>query len=169
MIFVGRAFTARQAPRNWAPYGEVTLAEADHTARFIAGCYGGFSRFEVFAAYSMFYFAAASHAEIARRVGVQPAGARFLAAHDESFAAATRALSPAFEARVDARTYERRVAAAIDPLNIAGFCDPGKRNWYGVDPGDVVRGAAKLGVSAERARQAIPSIPAPTLSPDYPA
>jgi hypothetical protein len=45
----------------------------------------------------------------------------------------------------------RRSRAAIEPLNIAGLCDPGKRNWYPVDLQDTVRGAAKLGVRPERA------------------
>ncbi len=70
------------APRKqtFDEYADVTLAEADHTARFIAGCYAAFPRFEQFAAYSMFYFAAASYSEMARRLGVHAADARFLGA-----------------------------------------------------------------------------------------
>jgi hypothetical protein len=45
-------------------YARDTVREGDHTARFIAGCYAAFPRFDVFAAYSMFYFAAASYAEL---------------------------------------------------------------------------------------------------------
>ncbi len=48
-------------------------------------------------------------------------------------------------------SYVAEVAAAIEPLNIAGLCDPGKRNWYPVDLQDTVRGAAKLGVTPEQA------------------
>ena len=47
-------------------YSATTLAEADHTARFVAGCYAGFPRFDDFVQYSMFYFAAASHAEMVK-------------------------------------------------------------------------------------------------------
>ena len=49
-------------------YSEATLADADRTARFIAGSYAGFRDFPMFASYSMFYFAAASFSEMARRL-----------------------------------------------------------------------------------------------------
>ena len=129
-------------------YGAVTLADADHTAAFIAGCYAAFPRFEQFAAYSMFYFAAASYAEMSRRVGVPAAAARFLGAGDASFARALNELSPAVRSWDDG--YVSGVAAAIAPLNVAGLCDPRRRNWYPVDFEDTIRGAAKLGVSAEQ-------------------
>ena len=43
------------------------------------------------------------------------------------------------------RASPRRSRAAIEPLNIAGPRDPGKRNWYPVDLQDTVRGAANSG------------------------
>jgi FADH2 O2-dependent halogenase len=128
-------------------YATTILAEADHTARFIAGCYAAFPRFEQFAAYSMFYFAAASYSEMARRLGVPPASARFLGADRHAFGEATVRLSPQWR-RPDSG-YAGEVATAIEPLNIAGLCDPGKRNWYGIDFDDAIRGASKLGVSRE--------------------
>ncbi len=128
-------------------YSDLTLAEADHTARFIAGCYAAFPRFPEFCAYSMFYFAAASFSEMARRLGVQPGSARFLCAHRQAFAASTVGLSPQCGPR--AGDYASEVATAVAALNIAGLCDPSKRNWYDADPEDVVRAAGKLGVSRE--------------------
>ena len=139
-------------------YGGTTLAEADHTARFIAGCYAAFPRFHEFAAYSMFYFAAASHSEMARRLGVQPDSARFLGADRHAFAEAMTHLSPSrFTAGDD---YARDVAAAIDALNIAGLCDPSKRNWYPVNADAVIRGASKLGVSPALVVDALAALPA---------
>ena len=44
------------------------------------------------------------------------------------------------------------VAAAIEPVNVAGLADPAKRNWYGVDVEDAVRAARKLGASASAIR-----------------
>ncbi len=137
-----------EAPLQGAPYEAATLADADHTARFVAGCYAAFSRFEQFAAYSMFYFAGASFAEMSRRLGVQPANPRFLGADRPAFADGLVHLSPlsrAFDAK-----YPADVARAIEPLNIAGLCDAARRNWYPVDLQDTVRGAAKLGVSGEQ-------------------
>jgi tetracycline 7-halogenase / FADH2 O2-dependent halogenase len=129
-------------------YEDVTLAETDHTARFIAGCYAAFPRFEQFAAYSMFYFAAASHSEMARRLGVHSSDSRFLRIDRSSFADALVNLSPQFRGYDE--TYADEVAAAIEPLNVAGLCDPARRNWYPVDLGDTLRGAAKLGVTEDR-------------------
>ena len=136
------------APHALDSYADITLAEADHTARFIAGCYSAFPRFQQFADYSMFYFAAASFGEMSRRLSVHPDSARFLALDRPAFAQALLRLSPQLR-EYDAR-YRRKVTRAIDPINIAGLCDPSKRNWYPVDLHDTVRGAAKLGVTEER-------------------
>jgi len=134
--------------RPFDEYADVTLAEADHTARFIAGCYAAFPRFEQFAAYSMFYFAAASFAEMSRRLNVQAADARFLAGDRLAFVEALTRLSP--QTRGHDGRFESDVATALEPINVAGLCDRDKRNWYPVDLQDAVRGAAKLGVTAER-------------------
>jgi FADH2 O2-dependent halogenase len=130
-------------PASLGAYGVTTLAEADHTARFVAGCYAGFPRFADFVQYSMFYFAAASYAEMARRVAPSRAAAGFLRASDPAFASALRALSPARAADGLAA----RVRQAVEPVNIAGLCDATKKNWYGVDLEDAIAGAPKLGVA----------------------
>ena len=133
------------------------LADVDHTARFVAGCYAAFPRFAQFTAYSMFYFAAASFAEMSRRLGVPSPEPRFLAADRTSFAEALVGLSP--QSRVFDARYAADVARAIEPLNIAGLCDAAKRNWYPVDLQDTVRGAAKLGVTEEHANAVCAAAP----------
>jgi len=125
-------------------YSATTLAEADHTARFVAGCYAGFPRFDDFVQYSMFYFAAASYAEMARRVAPERAGAGFLRVADPVFASALRSLSPACGERAQ---LSARIREAVEPVNIAGLCEAGKRNWYGADAADAIAGASKLGVA----------------------
>ena len=147
---LANADVTTSAPRGaLESYADATLAEADHTARFIAGCYAAFPRFDQFTAYSMFYFAAASFSEMARRLGVNSGAARFLGADRTAFAQALVRLSP--QVYAPEPTYASAVARSIEPLNIAGLCDPGKRNWYPVDLQDTVRGAAKLGVTEEQA------------------
>ncbi len=128
-------------------YGRITLAEADQTAGFIASCYAGFPRFENFTAYSMFYFAAASYSEMARRFDCHHLVRRFLAADRQPFAEQMNALGQLLRQtrEVPAATFAARVKDAIEPLNIAGLCDGGKQNWYGVDLQDVVAGAEKFG------------------------
>jgi tetracycline 7-halogenase / FADH2 O2-dependent halogenase len=135
-----------------ARYDATTLAEADHTARFVSGCYAAFPRFDVFAAYSMFYFVAASFSEMARRLTPGAASRGFLCAADRDFASALTQMSPAIAPPGSTSAFARQVADACAPLNIAGLCDPAKRNSYGIDVDDTIRAAAKLGVSAELAR-----------------
>lgn len=136
-------------------YAAATLAEADHTARFVAGCYAAFPRFDVFAEYSMFYFVAASFSEMARRLRSDRAARGFLGAADRDFASSLTQLSPAVASPASTAAFARQVADACEPLNIAGLCDPVKRNAYGVDVEDTVRAAAKLGVDAAQVRDAL--------------
>jgi FADH2 O2-dependent halogenase len=130
-------------------YGAATMAEARQTAAFIAGCYAAFPRFGDFASYSMFYFAAASFAEMARRIDSPLRPSRFLSEDEEPFAAALRRLSPANGTAPRGEALATAVRDAVAALNIAGLCDPAKRGWYGVNPDDTVRAAARLGVTSD--------------------
>jgi len=132
--------------RSLDDYSRTTLHEAEHTARFVAGCYAGFPAFDRFTAYSMLYFAAASFSEMMRRLGKVPPG--FLCAADVRFADDLARLSPANAPPLDLTD----VAAVVDRINIAGLCDPSKRNWYDVDLEDPIRGAAKLDASPDTVR-----------------
>jgi FADH2 O2-dependent halogenase len=136
----------RPSPESLDDYSTVTMAEADHTARFVAGCYAGFPRFDAFIHYSMFYFAAASYAEMARRVAPPRAAAGFLRAADPAFVSAMAALTPSRRHREPSCDAED-VRRAVEPFNIAGLCDPAKRNWYGVTFEDAIAGAPKLGIA----------------------
>ena len=144
-------FTAggEETREGLAAYARTTLAEADQAARFVAGCYASFPRFDAFAAYSMFYFAAASFAEASRRLTPDAAGIGFLGAAHGGFTAALRRLSPAADCTSSPACFANDVRAAIEPLNVAGLCRPEKANWYSVDAADLVDGAPKLGVGAD--------------------
>jgi FADH2 O2-dependent halogenase len=148
-------------------YAEATLAEADHTARFVAGCYAAFPRFDAFTAYSMFYFAAASFSEMQRRLAPERASGGFLRAADASYVSALQELSPAL--RPPGADLINRVNAATESINIAGLCDHGKQNWYPVDLEDTIRAAHKLGLPPDRVRQGLESAnatPTPHISRD---
>lgn len=155
-------------------YGEATLAEADWAAHLIGACYAAFPDFRLFSSLAMFYFAAASFSEIAHRVEKPWLADRYLGAGHPTFAEGLRhcarilgegiygrgtpgkdAVTVAFETRA----FAGRVAEAISLLNIAGLCDASKRNWYGVDLADVVRGADKLGMEPSRMREIIECAP----------
>jgi FADH2 O2-dependent halogenase len=133
-------------------YAAATLEDGDRTARLIAGSDAGFRRFPMFTAYSMFYFAAASFSEMARRLASARTPRRFLCGDAASFAAALDRLSPAVWRHDDDDDYARRVASAVADWNVAGLCESGKRNWYAVDLDDTVRGADKLGMTPEAVR-----------------
>jgi tetracycline 7-halogenase / FADH2 O2-dependent halogenase len=147
---LARALEAGTSLADADAYGAMTLREVDHTAGFVAGCYAGFPRFERFAAYSMFYFAAASFSEMARRLGRCSPG--FLFAADAAFAGSMAELSPASTGSMSMDDYQLRIAEVLDRLNVAGLCDASKRNWYGIDLEDTVRAAAKLGVTGDAMR-----------------
>jgi FADH2 O2-dependent halogenase len=136
------------ARKGLEAYASTTLAEADQAARFVAGCYASFARFDAFTPYSMFYFAAASFAEASRRLTPDGAGIGFLGAAHAGFTAALTRLSPAAGDTQPPACFANEVRAAIEPLNVAGLCREEKANWYGVEAADLVDGAPKLGVAA---------------------
>ena len=145
-------------------YNAATLADADRTAQFIAGSYAGFRNFPMFTAYSMFYFAAASYSEMARRLASARTPRGFLCGDSEVFTAALDRLSPASGA-IDLASYDRDVAAAVSDWNVAGLCDRAKRNWYGVDLDDTVRDAEKLGLTKEDVRARLGNVVSPQPAP----
>jgi tetracycline 7-halogenase / FADH2 O2-dependent halogenase len=132
-------------------YSQVTLMEADHTADFVAGCYAAFPRFELFTSLSMVYFAAASFCEMARRLGRNHLAQRFLAVDRPAFANAAGGLSQTLRHNdcLDSILFAAQVKQNIDLLNVAGLCDPRKRNWYDVDLENMIKCAEKLEITSE--------------------
>lgn len=129
--------------RSWPPrldelsgYNAAIQAEISLLDTLVAGCYRGMGRPKLFAAFAMFYFAAATVCEARRRA--QPGQeASFLLADDVSFRSAletayhritelTRGQAPAHAVAA----FEASVAEVLSPFNIAGLCDPARRNMY---------------------------------------
>jgi tetracycline 7-halogenase / FADH2 O2-dependent halogenase len=136
-------------------YSRATLAEADHVADFIAGCYAAFPRFDLFTSLSMVYFAAAGYCEMARRLKRNHLGQGFLAVDRPDFANATARLSQILRRNdgFDSTLFAAQVKQEIDRLNVAGLCDERKQNWYDVDLEDVISCAEKLEITSEEARR----------------
>jgi len=122
------------------------LADYERTMRrevalldsLIHGCYAGFARFDLFAAFSMLYFTAATYSEHRRRAGGHRPDNAFLSADNAGFFGAVTkaydgvrnlATEPAIP-HEGAMRYQREVAHLIAPYNVAGLCDPAKRNLY---------------------------------------
>jgi hypothetical protein len=51
--------------------------------------------------------------------------------------------------------YAARIAQAVAPINVAGLCNPERRNWYPVDLDDTIRAAHKLELTPEHVRSAL--------------
>jgi tetracycline 7-halogenase / FADH2 O2-dependent halogenase len=149
-------------------YGQTTLAEIDWTAQFISACYAGMTRMPLFTAYSMFYFAAASFSEMARRIDRQHMVDQFLAPRvgrfTEGMARCGRLLREQADS-LDTEEFYAAVCRYVEPANIAGLCDSPKRNWYGVDIGDVVRNAGKLGYEQAELQGIVAVVPWAQVEP----
>jgi FADH2 O2-dependent halogenase len=120
-------------PAQLAAYEASLLREADFLDRLVHGCYRSFRRFDLLAAFTMYYFAGAIHAEERRQQGRAEEGDEFLSSHDPAFRTAfergyERLLTAVADG--DAADYERQVARDIAAYNTAGLCDPMKHNMY---------------------------------------
>lgn len=122
-------------------YAAASVEELEAVARLVGGCYASFHDFPAFADLSMLYFAAASFSEMSRRLE-KGLATRFLLQNQREFRRLLRQHTLA--ARGGNPSPAPAIRRDLEPFNIAGLCDPGKRHWYGVDLQDVVRGAGKL-------------------------
>ena len=129
-----------------AEYAARTQAELDVTARLVGALYGAFDDWEGFTALAHLYFAAASFAESARRIGHgELAGDAFmLGGHAHFVPALERCLAIAHSGAGDLPS---AVADAIEPVNVAGLHNPARRNWYPCDAADIMTAAGKLRAS----------------------
>ncbi len=110
-------------------YNRMLLREVNLLDRLIDGCYRCFGRFDLLGAFVMNYFAAAVHCEHRRRAGATGPEAGFLFAADAGFRNAVRRHHRLL-GTASADELIRQVARDIATINVAGLCDPGKRNMY---------------------------------------
>lgn len=119
-------------------HNQILQSEISLIDQLVHGCYLAFGRFELFAHYAMHYFAAATVSEARRsKMGVdcpdaflQATNPEFRAAVDHSYEQLSRLVARGSIDEQDIADYGREVAAALAPFNIAGLCDPAKRNMY---------------------------------------
>ncbi|MBI5757657.1 MAG: hypothetical protein HZA46_03970 [Planctomycetales bacterium] len=104
----------------------------------VHGGYQSFARFDLFASFAMFYFAAATVSEDRRRRGLAQPSDQFLLANDLRFRSLVdqhhrelcRLAGGGSPSDDDVRRFQESVASGLTPYNIAGLCDPAKRNMY---------------------------------------
>lgn len=127
--------------------------EADAAARLVGAAYACFRSFRLFVGIASCYLASVSFSEVCYRLGDRERANGFLACRDAKYQAAFRSIADearrlASQERIDGRdiaAFEERVSAAVAPMNVAGFCDSSRRNWYPVDFGALLDSASKLG------------------------
>ena len=129
-------------------YATQTQSELDVTSRLVGALYASFDDFERFTALSFLYFAAASFAESARRLGkADVAGDAFMLAGHPSFGPALAQCLDLTEVPTGRAKLLSAIAAAIEPVNVAGLADPARRNWYPCLAADLLASAKKLGAT----------------------
>jgi tetracycline 7-halogenase / FADH2 O2-dependent halogenase len=138
---------------DFAAYEQTTFEELDWTAEFIAAHYKSFGSFEHFSALTQYYFAAASYAELLRRLKKHDTNFRFLSANDPKFRLGLARCINNFE--LPKLQFFEAIQADIAHKNVAGLADLNKQNAYGVDLNDVVHAADKFGLTEDQMRAVI--------------
>jgi FADH2 O2-dependent halogenase len=133
-------------------YASQTKKEATTAARLIGALYATMNNFQLFTSVSLLYFAAASFAETARRLHQHHLASSFLLCDDAVFGpACARLCEQARQASTEEECAETSAAIlrAIEPFNIAGLGQAQRRNWFPVDPSDLIRAARKVEATPE--------------------
>jgi len=148
---LGEGWEDESFQRRLEEHGARTLFEADTAALLVAALYAAFGDFEVFATLTKLYFAAASYAEAARRLGRPALAGSFLAGDHPVFGPNLRACCRLALARDPGRRAEtlESVRRTIEPLDVIGLSDASRRNWYPVRAEDLVAARGKLGASRD--------------------
>ena len=121
-----------------------TFLEVDAAALLVSALYARFADFPVFAALTHLYFAAASFAESARRLGRPALAGAFLSADHPTFGPALARCCRMASSGADRGELLAAIREAIEPLDVIGLGDAGRRNWYPVDQADLYASAHKL-------------------------
>jgi FADH2 O2-dependent halogenase len=121
-----------------ANYADRLQREIQFVDWLVHGCYRTFGRFELLAAFTMYYFTGAVQSEERRRDGRDAPDEGLLFSHVPAFRSAVegayRALLLSRRADASRAAFAdelyRTVAEDIRPYNTAGFCDAARRNMY---------------------------------------
>jgi FADH2 O2-dependent halogenase len=120
-----------------AAYARAVLRELAWVDEITAACFGCFDRFAVMTTVTMLYFAAAIYCEEREARGQAGPDEGFLLADHAAYrqvAAAAFRQAAAVRAE-DAARFAADVRKALGPYNLAGLCDPARRNLYAFGAG----------------------------------
>ncbi len=134
-------------------YGDLLSLEADHIQKLVAGAYEAMRDFDLLAAYSNIYFAAASFGEASQRLLPNPDGWAW-----SGFLGSTDPVMREMLGSVQEPGFEEKIQEIIAPRNLAGLADPARNRLYPVDLEPLIEGAGLLGLTAEEIRREIPRL-----------
>jgi FADH2 O2-dependent halogenase len=160
-VLLGMARLAQIFEQDWesprlsfalSTYASRTQAELLATGRLIGGLYASMSNFPLFVGLSLFYFAAASFSETARRLGKPDLADAFLLSDNPSLDT-RRLLERARQTHTVDETQALcdDIVRAIEPFNVAGLGDRSRHNWYPANAEDMLTAASKFGATREEA------------------
>lgn len=133
-------------------YAETTKMELQAVARLIACLFRVMDRPEYFTALTHLYFGPAAYGESMKRLGKGTSVTSFLLADHPDYANRMRFIC----SEIMAMTREKRklprlddpwlktIRDCIEPINVGGFLNPEKKNWYPVEEQDLLDSASKL-------------------------
>ncbi len=136
-----------------ARYAEQTDREIVATARLIAALYRAMSDMDLFRPLSLLYFAAASYAETARRLGKPELAGSFLLADHPRFGPESGRILARVHGPLDAKAKRLLVAEIYDLIaafDVAGLCARPRDHAYPVRAEDLFSGAHTLGATPEQ-------------------
>ena len=142
-------------------YARQTFQELDVAAKLVSALYASMNDFPLFTALSLLYFAAASFTETARRLHRPDLTGSFLLNDHPDFSPrlhsccdrVLRAFSHGGGTAAAHASLIDDIYRAIEPFDVAGLCDRGRRNWHPVAARDLLNASGKLGVGRAEIRQ----------------
>lgn len=152
---IERHFDSADLASALKSYEEQTLKELSATEWLVSALYANMNEFPLFTWLSLLYFAAASFAEAARRMGRPHLAPSFLLTDHPVFGPQTRSI---LQKAMGSSQQERAAMASeikdvIEPVDVAGLGKHDRNNWYPVQAEDLVSAAGKLGASEQEIRQ----------------
>ncbi|MEP7306911.1 MAG: FAD-dependent oxidoreductase [Acidobacteriota bacterium] len=146
--------TSAEGPEREAglgAYARATHDELEAAEQLVAALYASMTDPPLFKRLTLLYFAAASYAETAWRLGRRELAPGFLLHAHPAFGPELRACSESALRTMDGIAREElltRIDRAILPFDIAGLLDRSRRDWYPVLAEDLVTNASKLHASS---------------------
>lgn len=141
------ALEATPGVPDLAPLGAAALADLDAAGCLVGALYRVLGDFDTFRELTLLYFAAASFAETARRLGRPELAPGFLLRGHPVFGPGLREVA-SDAGTADPRGLRDRIRRLVEPFDVAGLTEETRGHHHPCLAADLFRSAHKLGVDA---------------------